>query len=377
MKDKIIDIAKQFKFKGQLINIEENTQGNINTTYLLTFNDHGTINRYLLQKINNYVFKDPYKVMHNIELITNHINKKLLKEKDYKHQIQTIIKTIEDKIIYTLVNEKGETEYYRAYNYIDNCQSYDECYSTLIAYNAGRGFGIFHRLLSDFSVELLDDTIPDFHNTLKRLEDLKTSIKNDVSGRHIKYSKEIADLMTKEKEISLIWQELGTKIPIRVTHNDTKINNILLSTDDQDVIAVIDLDTVMKGSVLFDIGDGIRSTCSSCDENETDKNKIHLDLDLTKAYIKGYLQEMANYLTVDEVKYIALSIKTLTYELAIRFLTDYINHDVYFKIKYKEHNSDRFLNQYTLLEDIEKKMDIINDFVWTTYEQILEKAQLN
>ena len=135
-------------------------------------------------------------------------------------------------------------------------------------------------------------------------------------------------------------------------------------------IAIIDLDTVMPGSILFDIGDGIRSTCSNSFEDEIDKDKIYLNLDLTKAYLKGFLEETHNILTQEEINYIGLSIKILTYELALRFLTDYINGDTYFKIKYKEHNKDRFLNQYILLQDIETKLDEINEFIFKTIKEL-------
>lgn len=163
---------------------------------------------------------------------------------------------------------------------------------------------------------------------------------------------------------------LGNSIPLRVTHNDTKLNNILMDKETGIGVCVIDLDTVMPGSCLFDLGDGIRSACSNSFEDETDKAKIFLNLDLTKAYLKGYLEEMINCLTTSEIKYLGLAIKILTYELALRFLTDYINGDTYFKIKYKNHNKDRFINQYILLKDIELKLDDINNYIEKTINSL-------
>jgi len=364
-------IINEFKIEGELQNITENNQGNINSTYVLEYNNSGEKKKYLLQKINANVFKEPYLVMKNIELISKHINKKLkrLNNTTYKHP--NFMKTNSGELLYTYINENGEKEYYRVCEFIENCISYDnfkQCSNPCeVAYNTGKAFGFFHKLLNDFPTTSLAETIPDFHNTPKRFDDLLLSIENNITNRSFEVSHEIVDLISKIKECSIIQSSLGKTIPIRVTHNDTKLNNILMDATTNVGVAVIDLDTVMPGSALYDIGDGIRSACANSFEDEKDLDKVFLDLDLTKAYIEGYLSEMANELTHDEVNYIAISIKILTYELVLRFLTDYINGDTYFKIKYKTHNKDRFLNQYALLKDIENKLDEIHEFVITTY----------
>ena len=248
--------------------------------------------------------------------------------------------------MYTYTNNDGEKEYYRVYEYIDDCISYNnfgECDNPEeIAYNTGKCFGAFHMLLSDFPVGMLADTIPNFHNTPKRFEALLEAIENGITSRAFECTDEIVYLISKIKEYSVICDNLGKSIPVRVTHNDTKLNNVLMSKTTHKGIAVIDLDTIMPGSVLFDIGDGIRSACANSFEDETNPDEIYLKIELTKAYIKGYLEEMASSLTREEVQLIGASIKVLTYELALRFLTDYINNDTYFKIKYKEHNYDRY-----------------------------------
>ena len=373
MNEKIIEIANQFKFEGKLVNIEENNQGNINKTYILTY-ENSKLHKYLLQKINSNVFTEPYLVMKNIELVTNHIKKKLIKSKDNIHKTLNIIKTINNENLYTYINIDGEKEYYRAFDYIENCISYDSlkdaANSEELAYQAGKSFGLFQKLLSDAPINLLSETIKDFHNTKKRFNDLLLSIENKVTNRAFEYPLEIVNLISKIKECGVIMDNLGSSIPIRVTHNDTKLNNILMDKETGVGVAIIDLDTVMPGSSLFDLGDGIRSACSNSFEDETDKDKIFLNLDLTKSYLKGYLEEMTDYLTSDEINYLGLSIKILTYELVLRFLTDYINGDTYFKIKYKHHNRDRFLNQYTLLLDIETKLDEINEFIVKTVNSI-------
>ena len=377
MNEKIIEIANNFDFKGSLDTITENNQGNINKTYILIYKDKNKSNKYLLQKINSNVFKNPYLVMKNIELITNHITNKLKKMKDTTHKTLTIIKTKDNENLYTYTNEDGEKEYYRAYNFIENCISYDSFNDSkdakILAYQVGKSFGFFQKLLSDFPINLLDETIKDFHNTPKRFNDLLESIENNITKRAFKCEKEIVMLISKLKECSVIMNNLGKSIPIRPTHNDTKLNNILMDKETNEGIAIIDLDTVMPGSILFDIGDGIRSACSNALEDEKDKDKIFFNEDLIKEYLKGFLEETYDILTNDEINYMGLSIKIITYEQTIRFLTDYINGDTYFKIRYKEHNRDRFKNQYILLEDIENKLENINEFIFKTVDELKNK----
>ena len=374
---KVEKIIKEFKYNGKLVNINENHQGNINTTYILEFNDNGNSKKYLLQKINANVFREPYLVMKNIELVSKHINKKLKDLQECSYKPLNFIETNNGKLLYTHINESGEKEYYRSYEYIENCVSYntfEECSNPLeVSYNVGKCFGFFHKLLIDFPTTSLAETIPDFHNTPKRFNDLLLSIENNITDRAFEVSREIIDLISKIKECSVIYENLGKTIPLRVTHNDTKLNNVLMDATTNEGITVIDLDTIMPGSILFDIGDGIRSACANCFEDEKDLSKVFLNLNLTKSYIKGYLSQMAEELVEDEVNYIGLSIKILTYELVLRFLTDYINGDTYFKIKYMEHNKDRTINQYTLLKDIENKLDEINDYVAQCYAEYKNK----
>ena len=376
MNTELKQIINNFKFIGTLSNIEENKQGNINKTYILTYKNKNKTLKYLLQEINANVFKEPDLVMHNIELVTNHINKKLKSNKDTTHKTLTIIKTLDDKNMYVCTNN-NELKYYRAFDFIENCISYDSFKDSkdanFLAYNAGKSFGYFQALLKDFNPNLLHETISDFHNTKKRFNSLLEAIENKITNHASLFSKEIIDLIERIKEYSVIVDELGSTIPIRVTHNDTKLNNILMNKDTNEGIAIIDLDTVMPGSILYDIGDGIRSACANSFEDETDKEKIYLNLDLTKSYLKGFLEETYYFLTDEEIKYIGLSIKILTYELALRFLTDYLNGDTYFKIKYPDHNKDRFLNQYILLLDLDKKIDEIDEFVLETIKELKDK----
>ena len=370
MNQKLEKIISNFNVQGSVLSIKENAQGNINSTYLVSFQNGSKVEMYLLQKINSYVFKEPYLVMKNIEAVTNHISQQL----DGFHKTLSLVRTKTDELMYSHINSDGEKEYYRMYEYIDSCISYNtfaDCNNPeTVAYHAGKCFGLFHKYLNDFPANMLAETIPNFHNTPKRFDDLLAAIENGVTKRAFDCSDEIVYLISKIKEYSVIWNNLGKTIPLRVTHNDTKLNNILMSSISNEGIAVIDLDTVMPGSILFDIGDGIRSACSNCFEDETDESKIFLNMDYTKAYLKGYLEEMAIYLTPLEINLIGHSICVLTYELALRFLTDYINNDVYFKIKYNTHNYDRFRNQFILLKDVESKVVQITKYVKGLYKSL-------
>lgn len=365
MSEKMYTILEMFEFEGDVISVEENNQGNINATYVITTN---TGKKYLLQKINTYVFKEPHLVMKNIELVTNHIRKKLDQLQDTTHKTLTIVPTKSNLNMATYVNQDGEKEYYRAFLFIDNCISFntfDECgeVKEQVAFNVGKCFGHFHRLLSDFPISMLSYTIPDFHNTPQRFENLLVSIENNVTNRALSCSQEIVYLISKIKECSIIHDSLGRSIPLRVTHNDTKLNNVLIDEKTFEGVAIIDLDTIMPGSLLYDVGDGIRSACSNSFEDETDLSKVFINIDLVKSYLKGYLSEMGDFLTPDEITYLGQSIRILTYELTLRFLTDYINGDIYFKTKYPEHNKDRYINQFILLQDIERKLNEIDNFI--------------
>ncbi len=361
-------IVEQFDIPGELKGIKENHSGNINNTYIATFVDEDGIERkYLIQKINTTVFTEPYKLMKNIEGVTHYLKRQMSKEEDQEHKVLEVIKTKKNKLL-CFVNNNGEREYYRIYNFIDNAVSYDCSVDPNIVFYAGKAFGNFQKLLRNYPMQGLEETIKDFHSTDKRYRRLIKDIKIDSQGRVEKVAPEIVFLLMREDCYSAITKKLGTpEIPLRVTHNDTKVNNVLMNKDTGDYMAVIDLDTVMPGSLLFDYGDGIRSTASTAKEDETDLSKVHLNMDLFKAYTDGYLSEMAPYITEEELSLMGESIKIITLELAIRFLNDYINGDTYFKTTYPQHNLDRARNQIALVKEIEKNMDLINDYIMESY----------
>ena len=291
-------IINQFNIKGKLVDVKTNNSGNINNTYVATFSmEDGSIKKYLIQKINTTVFTEPYKLMKNIEGVTSYLKRQMLKDNDDKHQVLEVIKTKDNKSL-CYIEEHGERDYYRIYEYIENAVTYDCSTDPRIVYYTGKAFGNFQKQLRNYPMNRLTETIKDFHSTDKRYKKLLEDIKIDSEGRVMEVAPEIVFILMREDIYSLITEELGTEaVPYRVTHNDTKVNNVMMNKDTGDFLAVIDLDTVMPGSMLFDYGDGVRSTASTAKEDEIDLSKVSLNLELFEAYTKGYLSEMAPYIT--------------------------------------------------------------------------------
>lgn len=370
-------IISKFNIAGKLIHVEENNSGNINNTYVATFQmDDGSTKKYLIQKINTTVFTEPYKLMKNIEGVTSYLKRQLDKEEDTEHQVLEVIKSKDNKSL-CFIDDHGERDYYRVYEFIENAVTYDCSTDPKMVYNAGKAFGNFTRLLKDYPTSRLSETIKDFHDTEKRYQKLIEDIKIDPFGRAMEVAPEIVFILQRADICSLITDELGTEdVPIRVTHNDTKVNNVMMNKDNGDFMAVIDLDTVMPGSLLFDYGDGIRSNASTAVEDETDLSKVTINLESFEAFTKGYLSEMAQDITYGELSLMGESIRVITLELAIRFLNDYINGDTYFKTNYEKHNLDRARNQIALVEDIERKLDHINHFINDNYKKNKAKTRI-
>ena len=362
-------ILENYNIRGELLNIEVNNSGNINKTFIVTFLENGEEKKYLIQKINTTVFTEPYKLMKNIEGVTSFLQKQSKIEGDTFHRTLEIIKTKNGESLCKTMSEK---EYYRIYNFIDNAIAYDQSVDLNVVFNTGKAFGNFQRLLANYPMNKLEETIKDFHNTPKRLEAFLRDIKIDSKKRALEVAREIIFIIQREDICSLITDKLGTdEIPFRVTHNDTKVNNVLMNKDNGEFLAVIDLDTVMPGSLLFDYGDGIRSTASNAKEDETNLDEVYINLELFKAYTDGYMSEMAPYLTETELSLMAESIRIITLELAMRFLNDYINGDTYFKIDYERHNLDRAINQLKLVIDIEDKLEYMNNYIRESYERYI------
>lgn len=364
------ELIKNFAIPGNLVKIQPITAGNIHKTYVATYLEEGKERQYLMQQINQYVFKNPYEVMDNIEGITKHLQKELEKNGDKAHQVLQVIQTKDGHNMYVCQNKAGDTEFYRVYNFIQHSISYDTTQNPEIVHSVGKAFGNFQKLLKEYPIETLAETIKDFHHTKNRYTNWEQNVEKDRANR-VKTVKPEIDFIRARKEVcSLLVDKLKNKeIPYRVTHNDTKVNNVMLDEQTKDFLAVIDLDTVMPGSGLYDYGDGIRSATSNAAEDEVDLSKVYLRMDLFECYTDGYLSELAPYLVAEEVRLMGEAIRLLTLELGMRFLEDYINGDLYFKCDYATHNLDRARNQLKLVEDIESKMEGINKYIQKSYEK--------
>ncbi len=325
--------------------------GHINTTFKIRADK-----TYLLQKINHLIFTNPHKLMENMVSVTKFLqNKAERMGKQRDRATLTVIKTVNGEN-YT-VTENGE--YFRLMIFIDaiSINSADDPQKLR---SVGQAFGEFQNMLSDYPSETLFEVIPDFHNTVQRFNALEAAIKEDRSGRVNTVKQEIDYALSMRDRIGVVAEGIENgSIPLRVAHNDTKLNNVLLDKDTFECICVIDLDTVMPGSYLYDYGDALRSAGSSVAEDEKDLSRVYFDLDKFTYFTAGYLPRVAEILMPREIELLPFSVELLTYECGIRFLTDYLNGDTYFKIAYDGHNLDRARAQFALARDIDKKLGIM------------------
>ena len=349
--DEILRILPHFRFQGTFQSMEELKSGNVNHTYRLVYDENGQPHEYVLQRINTYAFHEPERMMENIAGVTDHLRRALIKNgKDPHRRVLEVIRTADGQPLYI----EGENVW-RAYVFITDAFAYDTTDAAAFR-EVGRGFGNFQKLLIDYPADQLFESIPNFHNTYKRFFQLMRAIDEDKAGRVREVKEEIEFFFEHRKMLCSIVELIESGVlPLRVTHNDTKSNNVMLDKATGKAICVIDLDTVMPGSVLYDYGDAIRFGANTAAEDEPDISKISLDLDKARAFTEGFMAETNGFLTEAELRRLLLGIKVLTGELAMRFLTDYLDGDLYFKIDYPEHNLVRTRAQIALLKDIEKK----------------------
>ena len=349
-------ICQIFSLDGEFIEYKRNTNGHINSTYILTFNEDGKIKKYVLQMISTEIFKDPEGLMNNIVGVTKHIKKKNndMNTPWADRCTLTFLPTIEDKYYY--LDEQNNC--WRVYEFIDNVYTCNSIENSNDFYNAGVAFGEFQNLLADYDSSTLVETIPNFHNTVSRFADFKKAVEDNKSGRIESAKKDVEFALAREKETHILIDLINEgKLPLRVTHNDTKLNNILFDEATNKGICVIDLDTVMPGLSLYDFGDSIRFGANTAAEDEKDVSKVSFSLELYEAYVNGYLSSAKNALTNLEKELLPMGAWMMTYECGIRFLMDYLNGDVYFHTDYAEHNLVRARTQFALVADMENKMD--------------------
>lgn len=360
--DDISNVLDSFKFKGELVRCELFGSGHINATYLAEYNENGIIRKYVVQRVNTNVFRDIDGLMDNIFAVTSYL-RRVITENGGNPNRETLhfIKTCDGKKYY---RSDGD-DCYRAYRYVGNSKSLDSCESAQVFGKSGAAFGRFQRYLSDFPAATLNETIPNFHNTIWRYNnEFIPAVENNASGRADSCRDEIEFIKSRKSDCSRFVDLISEgKLPLRVTHNDTKLNNVMFDNDTDDAICVIDLDTVMAGLALYDFGDSIRFGASTCAEDEEDTSKVKINLDYFKAYAEGFLGEAGSSFNQCEIDNLAFSAKLMTLECGMRFLTDYINGDVYFKTNYPQHNLVRARAQFALVADMEKHMTEMEEII--------------
>lgn len=324
--------------------------GHINNTYLV-----GSSPRFILQRINTEIFHDPDGVMENILAVTSFLRSKITAMGgDPERETLTVVPTSDNRPYYRTPG--GDC--YRVYRFIEDAVSLESAASPEIFAESARAFGKFQRMLSDFPAEKLHETIPHFHDTPDRLRIFRETLEKDPSGRAASVEPEIRFVLDRAAETGIITDAIADgSVPLRVTHNDTKLNNVMLDSETGKGICVIDLDTVMPGSMLYDYGDSLRFGASTAAEDEQNLDRVSFDLDYFRAYTKAYLEELGDSVTPRERELLPFAAKLMTLECGMRFLTDHIDGDRYFRIHRENHNLDRCRTQFRLVADMERKMD--------------------
>ncbi len=364
----IQEICTSFNIEGNYIGCRELTTGNINCTYLVRFDCSGEEKNYIVQRININVFKEPEKLMDNIVRVTAYVRKNITKKGLATRKFVLRVFTAKDDELPYVRDAQGD--YWRCYRFIPNAVTYDVVDDVKIIEKAGVAFGRFQNCLDGFRASSLHITIPNFHNTISRYKDFKDAVEKDPFKRCAGVKKEIQALMNMEEEACKLQTYLDKEmLPLRVTHNDTKCNNVSFDKDTGEPLAVLDLDTVMPGAVAHDFGDAIRFVANTKLEDDPDYKNVRLNLDKYKAFAKGFIGEIKGNLTELEKQTMNLGLITMTVELAVRFLTDYILGDKYFKIKYPGHNIDRTRNQIALAKDVLKRQNEMQAILDDIYKE--------
>lgn len=350
------EVARHFQFHGEVASFAPHGNGHINDTYLVTCLNGSGPARYVLQHINRRVFHDPAAVMRNIERVTAHLAAQASGEPGDDRRTLRLIPSRDGQNWH--VDQAGET--WRAYTFIENARTYETATSAAQAFQAALAFGRFQHQLANLPAPRLHDTIPDFHHTPKRFAALEAAIAADTAGRAALVQPEIEFARSRQRITGVL---LDAGLPERITHNDTKFNNVMLDDATGEAVCVVDLDTVMPGLALYDFGDMVRTTTSPAPEDERDLNKVTMQFALYEALVRGYLESAGGFLTPEEKKYIAFSGKLITFEIGIRFLTDHLAGDTYFKVHREWHNLDRCRTQFKLVESIEMQEEKMNELV--------------
>ncbi|MCQ2380676.1 MAG: aminoglycoside phosphotransferase family protein [Victivallaceae bacterium] len=355
------ELMNQFIVYGDYVVAVPFGSGHVNDTFQVTFDQGGIRLHYTLQRVNRNVFSDPVKVMENVDKITAHILDRIRRDRQ-EQQKRTLRLLRTSKNMPYVFDKNGDL--WRAYVFVERARAYDVLEDSAQAYRMATAFGEFQNQLVDFPCNTLHETIPDFHNTPKRIEQLEEAIKLDPKGRAKSVAREIDFVMSRKCEAGYLIKLYNEgAIPERITHNDTKSSNILFDDLTGEGVCILDLDTVMPGLAIHDFGDMVRSATTSAEEDEMDLDKVEMRFDMYEALHRGYLLGTGDILVEAERECLAESGRLITLETGCRFLTDYINGDVYFKIRRPNHNLDRARNQFKLVTSIESQMDAMKSLL--------------
>jgi len=352
----LAEVARHFDMRGAFVCGEPYGSGHINDTYAAWYDQGGTAVRYIHQRINTAIFKDPVSLMDNVRRVTEHVRAKLAASgaSDLTRRTLTLVPAREGGMFHR--DTQGGV--WRTYVFIEKAQTYDRMENERQAFEAARSFGAFQAMLADLPAPRLHETIPDFHNTPRRFAALMKAVERDPLNRAAAVRREIGFAAQREDKISLIEDRLAAgDLPERITHNDTKLNNVMLDDATGEGVCVIDLDTVMPGCSLYDFGDMVRSATNAAMEDEPDVSKVSMRMSVFEALVKGYLESAGAFLTAGERELLVFSARLITFEIGIRFLTDYLEGDVYFKTRRSGHNRDRCRVQFALLASMEAQED--------------------
>ncbi len=355
-------VAEGFHLHGSLRESRPFGSGHINDTFVAAFSQSGTRVRYIFQRINHRIFREPEALMDNIMRVTEEARRKLAEAKvpDLSRRALKVIPARDGK---PLLRDR-DGNYWRCYPFIEGASTYDIVRSERQAYEAAKAFGEFQRLVADVPGPRLHETIPGFHHTRSRFERLREAVTADAKERLAGASAEW-DFIRRREPLAdglLDLQKAGA-IPERITHNDTKLNNVMIDDATETGICVIDLDTVMPGLALYDFGDMVRTATSPAAEDEPDVSKVRMQLPMFEALVRGYLAAAGSFLNETEIRHLAFSGKLIALETGIRFLTDHLEGDTYFKIHRDNHNLDRCRTQLALVRSIEEQEDAMNRLV--------------
>ncbi|MFC1633867.1 phosphotransferase enzyme family protein [Planctomycetota bacterium] len=367
MDDRVKSVLKHFHLGGTLVKIAPLAQGHINDTYILTSEEKGRVVRHVLQRINHEIFKNPPAMMANIIRVTEHIRSKMQRTEPEMASRQLTVVCAD--------NHDGcwmdpEGNYWRIYDFVEQAVTYDTVDSPRLAGEAARMFGWFQRMLDDLPGPILHETIPNFHNTRLRFEQFQKVLDRDPCNRAKDAEREI-DFLLEHAGICDVLTDLVEKgdFPYRIAHNDAKINNVMFDEHTHQGVCIVDLDTVMPGLSIYDFGDLVRTAANPAEEDELDLSKVTIDIAMFTALAYGFAKETSRFLTPSEKDHLAFGGKLITFEQFIRFLTDYLRGDVYYKIHRVRHNLDRSRTQMKLVQSIIEQEAAMNEIVQSAFEE--------